>query len=804
MLANVRAFMQRISGSPSARVLRIVLLVLSLLLGSYWLVTCVDRFYSIKQWLIWRYCSYWLGAAFYTLACQMGGMPIVYRLGRDFRHAERLLLAQAAGMVLFFLGMFGLGMLRLYYWPVFILWPLMLMAYGARTSLRVAKRLWRVRRVMYRRPRPPRSLLQVVALGLGLVSLLIVYSQIIHPLNTSYDARWYHLSLAEQYTAQGRIMRFPNASFVNAYPQLASILYSWAFLAPRAVLFDKLGLCAHMVFVMFGWILASVAVLTRRLVKNPSPVVWATVFLFPGLFLYDSGLHLGSDHAAAVFAVPIALTSYVAFKSWRTRNWLLLALMVSGAALTKYSAVTLFAVPALALLSRGAVGLVRDRFHRASSWLGPPALSALVALVLTAPHWAKNWAYYGNPVLPYAASFFKQPWSDYNRRFYVTWQSLEEWVPKGSFRQRLDETIHAVPFFAFEPHDWPSFHRDVPVFGFLFSLSGLALPFVRGRTQRIWVLMLATYCGVFLWYWGMHQDRYLQVLLPWMAAATAAILALAWRTSVWAKLPVLGLVVLQIAWGSDVPFIPTHGMLGKPPTTAAIELASTGYRQQVRGRLNVFEPWQTMSKALDPRTSSVLLHDQQVALGIGAMVVQDFPHMQGLIDFGSQRSLGGAYRMLKDAGITHLVWRPKQTTGWYGYSGDLIFFDLLRSHTGEPQAFGGNHLAKLVPGPDLDVRDAKVAFFVCPCPFGSGLYSLQSLNFPDVVVSDAKKFPKPEVPFQAPDEPEALIARARYVVFEPSCNATTPSMLKRSFSHLATRDAVQLWARNEPKLSDED
>jgi hypothetical protein len=454
------------------------------------------------------------------------------------------------------------------------------------------------------------------------------------------------------------------------------------------------------------------------------------------------------------------------------------------------------------LLGRGVVGLAADRLRRPSSWLAPPLLGGLTALVLTTPHWAKNWIYYGNPVLPYAASFFKQPWSDYNRRFYVTWQALEEWVPKGTFRERLDETVRAVPFFAFEPHDWPSFHGDVPVFGFLFSLSGLALPFVRGRTRRIWVLMVATYCGVFLWYWGMHQDRYLQVLLPWMAAATAAILALAWRSSVWAKLPVLGLVVLQIAWGSDVPFIPTHGMLGKPPTTAAIELASTGYRKQVKGRLNMFEPWQTMAKALDPRTDSVLVHDQQIALGIGAMVVQDFPHMQGLIDFGSQRSLGGAYRMLKDAGITHIAWTPKQTSGWHGYAGDLIFFDLLRGYTAEPQAFGGYHLAKLTPGRDLDLQGAKVAFFVCPCGFASGLYSLQSLNFPDVVVSDPKKYPKPELPFNAEDDPAALIGKARYVVLEPSCHAKAPRELKRSFSHVASRNAAQLWARNAPTLTD--
>ena len=779
-----------------------MLLVASLLLGAYCLVQGVDGFYPVKDWLVWRYFWYWVGAFIYTLSCQMAGLPIVERLGRDFRASERMLLAQATGMVAFSSGMFVLGLLGLYTKPMFFLWPLTLMALGARTSLRVGQRLWRLRQAMYARPRPPMPLLRIASYGLALISLLIIYSQIAHPLNTSYDARWYHLSLAEQYAAHGRLIKFPNASFVNAYPQLVSYLYTWAFLAPRAVLFDKVELCAHMVFVMFGWILVGVGVLTRRLVPRAAAGVWCVIFLFPGLFLYDSGLHLGSDHGAALFAVPLALTSLLVFSTWRVRNWLLLAIMVSGAALTKYSVVVLLAAPMLVLCLRGVVGLARD-WRQPRKWLVAPAAAGLLTLGLTATHWAKNWIFYANPVLPYAGGIFRQPWAQYPHDFYATWTEIREWMPKGNLHERLDETLHAVPRFAFVPHDWASFHHDVPVFGFLFSLTGLALPFLRGRTGRIWLLVLVTYCGIFLWYWGMHQDRYLQILLPWMAGATAAILTLAWRSSAWAKLPVVLLVVLQLAWGSDVPFIPGHVMLDKVPTVATIELASTGFRKQIEGRLEVFEPWQSMAKTLDPRTSCVLVHEQQLTLGIGTMVLQDTPHMQSQIDYGSQQSLRGVYRMLKKMGVTHLVWTPRHSSGWFGYASDFVFLDFVRDHANARRGFGGSYLATLNDAPDVDLRAAKVAYLGCPGGgYRSGLYSLASMNFPDIVTTDLQTFPKPEVLLTSDSQRDELIRAARYVAFDASCSKKTPEALANQFTELGYRSSIQLWARTQPRLTE--
>jgi hypothetical protein len=775
-------------------VLRTALLVLALVVGSVLLVRAVHVHYPLQEWLIWRYAGYWFGAAAFALACLAGGLPLAERLARDFRSSERLLLAGAIGLVVFFEGMFLLGVLRLYHWLFFLLWPLALIAFGARSLLRQARQLQALQRKFRAVPRRGASFVTLLACAFGFLALAVLYSQSIHPLNTSYDARWYHLSLAEQYTAAGGIVRFPDGSYVNAYPQLASFIYAWAFLLPGGTLFDKVALSAHLLFSVFLVILAGVGILTRRVLRRPARGAWAAVFLFPGLFLYDSGLHLGADHMAAFFAVPIALTAHACFSSWERRNWILLAIMIAGAALTKYSVAVLFAVPGVMLGVRVVLGVFRGGVGSMGRCLVPPLLAVGLILVLSAPHWLKNWAFYGSPLYPYAASLFQHPWADYNRRLYETWSSTHEWTPRGTLGQRLKETLAVLPTFAFVPHDWPAFHRNVPVFGFLFSLTGLALPFVRGRTGRIWMLLLATYAGIFLWYWGMHQDRYLQVLLPWMAATTSAILALAWRTSHWAKFPVVALVALQIAWGSDVPFIPGHAMLGKPPTVAAIELAQTGYLGQHANRLRVFEPYQSIGKAL-PESSRVLLHEHHMSLGLGVVVLQDFAHTQGRIDYGSQSSTGAVYRMLRGMGITHVVWTPRTSLGWSGYAGDLIFFDFLRSHTGAAKHFGGLSLATLQDGPDVNLRAAKALFLACGNPYGKGLYSLASLNFPDIVITDPAAFPKPETPLTASNTAESLAQQARYIIFDPGCGSPLPAAVLKEFAHLATRSTVQLWAR---------
>src|SRR5262249_18021342 len=155
------------------------------------------------------------------------------------------------------------------------------------------------------------------------------------------------------------------------------------------------------------------------------------------------------------------------------------------------------------------------------------AAALAMVVVLTSCHWLKNLLWHGDPLFPLLHRYLPSTpyWPGFNLDAGV---AAAAWVPQGSLSHRLWESLKAAVTFSFVPHDWSSYHGDVPVFGSLFTLMLPVLLFLRG-TRRIWFLAAATMVGVFIWFWTYHQDRYLQALVPWMAAVTAAGLALAWR-----------------------------------------------------------------------------------------------------------------------------------------------------------------------------------------------------------------------------------------------------------------------------------
>src|SRR5262249_38720697 len=154
-------------------------------------------------------------------------------------------------------------------------------------------------------------------------------------------------------------------------------------------------------------------------------------------------------------------------------------------------------------------------------------------LIATAPHWLKNWIYYGDPIYPY---------------LHLATHPLQVdpgWVPVGSARQKALEIAGAMATFSFIPHDWAHFPAAVPVVGSRFLPSLVPLPWLRAP-RRIWGFVAFTQLGVLIWYSTVHQDRYLQILLPWMTAATCAIFILVWRTHLASRAALTVLVAAQL------------------------------------------------------------------------------------------------------------------------------------------------------------------------------------------------------------------------------------------------------------------
>jgi len=88
-----------------------------------------------------------------------------------------------------------------------------------------------------------------------------------------------------------------------------------------------------------------------------------------------------------------------------------LGLMISGCALTKYQSLSLLLPTALFLLVGIALAIPRRRGRILKFLATGPGLVAAVVLVATASHWLANLIWYGNPVYPLLGKLFpSHPW----------------------------------------------------------------------------------------------------------------------------------------------------------------------------------------------------------------------------------------------------------------------------------------------------------------------------------------------------------------------------------------------------------
>ena len=286
---------------------------------------------------------------------------------------------------------------------------------------------------------------------------------------------------------EGRITRFDEGWFQGTLPQLASWLYTWALLVPGESAFFEVELAAHLEFTLFLATLAGLPVLVRWLTRRRGHRgSWAAVFLFPGIFLYDSNLNVGAEHVLAFWAVPIALALARFQRNPDPKGGVLLGIMLAGAMLTKYQAVY-FLPGVIGLL---VYGLIRRRRTRAAL----PAILVVAASVLglTSTHWLKNWLWYENPLYPFLHGFFGgAPWAEGVR------VGIEDpgWRPTGTLFEKTAESFAAIFSFSFDVHDWERFHGDVPVFGSLFTLLLLPLLFLRRSTRKPLIPMTPTITG---------------------------------------------------------------------------------------------------------------------------------------------------------------------------------------------------------------------------------------------------------------------------------------------------------------------
>ena len=763
---------------------RRVLLVVAALGGAGAIGIAENARYPIREWLLFRVALYSFLALYWGIGCLALGLEILERsVPRQYRSWETPFVAFPLGVLSFGISVFVVGLFGRLGSAFFFLTPLVFVLLGY-SSL---ARLFHALSVEWRRSPFRPSRLELAALLFGVVGLVFVYLPILTPHNVQHDARWYHLTIAQQYAAEGAIRPFRTGWFLGAYPQLASLLYTWAMLMPAGIV-HRVELCAHLEFVVFAMTIASMPALVRRLLPGTRlPIAWAGFFLFPGFLVYDSNLSVGADHIAALFAPAGLLALYPAVRTLGVRHAALVGALAGGAALTKYSAISIALPLLLAVLVR-AGGLALAGLHTRRA-LSSTATVLVSFAVVSSPHWLKNLVWYGDPAYPILHHWFRpHPWTNQAESYFRIFLQLAILSPTHDLRGAL-ESLRAALTLGLGTHAY-GFHDDFPTFGFLFAGTLYCLPFSSSR-WRVWLAYGLGVSAALVWYWTNHRDRYLQACLPWLVAATLSVLYTMWkRRGIPGRIAAAVLVGAQLLSGAGLALLPVSFMIpGDHALPQVTALVGAGYRKEYESRFEPFEEWGFASwTAIGrhlPRGSQVLVHEERLWLGLDAPVVVDEAAWQGGLCYSDLGNAAEVFGALEKLGVTHVVTGvASPDSGGHGIAGDLVFWDFLFSYGSRVYENGELTLWKM---PLERPPSSPLGFsliLTCNQSQPLGLYENAQISRRD-----------PTVPVTITAVSDEVLDRAAFVILEDHCEYPNFEPRLRGFRKMTERGTVAFWKR---------
>jgi hypothetical protein len=505
---------------------------LCLLAAFVFYASFVSKSYPPERWLFFFYARCWAMALLFALASLAAGWKLLALLvPLRPRMDERLVLAFALGVLTFAWGVFTAGLLGLFGRTFFILWPTALVVFGAPATVRNLLPAWVRLRPFGIRPFLPKTILSAAACLFMVISVIAVYLQVITPSNLGADAHGYHLPIAEHYVAAGAIRPFAEGWYLGTYPQLASLLYTWALLAP-GTLADHTALCSHLEFVLFLATLGGISVLAGRLVGRRIPFASAALFLFPGIYLYDSNLITTADHVLAFWAPPLALSLLRLASRFTTSEGVLVGVLTAAAVLTKYQGSYFFVASCISVL----VLSVQARRIRPVFYFG------FAFLLVSSAHWLKSAVFYGDPFYPLLGQYLPaHPLHEGAARYYGPLFRPPWATPHGPFGRQVLQTFKVLATFSFVPHGMLG-PTQPPYFGSLFTLLLPVLLFLRAP-RRLWALVVLVHITSLWWSGGGPSTqtdscrsyrpgwpRVRQPRWPW-PGRTASLYVLAWLRS---------------------------------------------------------------------------------------------------------------------------------------------------------------------------------------------------------------------------------------------------------------------------------
>lgn len=737
----------------------------------------------LASWYFPRLAATWGFTLLFALACLAIGVRIVKALTGPVARDGFWPLSFAVGVLAFGVSMGLIGHLGLFGPLTFGLLPLVLLGVGwapLTEAVFAARRRWR--------HQPPLSAIEVAIGAAGVIGLVLTFLPVLAPENVNYDARWYHLAIAERYALVGGITRSVEGNHLLAGPHLASLLYTWAFLRDGTGLFERVLLANHLEVACFLGTLALIPSLARSLLppgaNGLQRMAWVAMFLFPALYIYDTGLMGGADHIAAIWAPAALLTWFQARERKDTRSWMLFGLTLAALALAKYTSVILIAPLVVAVVIAALPR--KDVRARLLAELRGPLIAGGLALAVTSLHWLRNLVFYGNPIYPLASRLFTSttPWTRDSLAWHLRY-SRELFVPGDArFLSKLDQYASALWGYHLDLYTWRDFTAGLPVFGSLYAISLVLLPFLRGA-RRLWLVALMVHVGVLVWFVLAHQMRYLLLLVPLMAASCAVVATEVWRWQSWpARGALIAVVGLQLVGAGDVPFAPTHRTNGRAsPLGKAITFLGRGVAEENETRFQLWKEMEDIGAQLPPK-AVLLVHSTHATLGINRLTLNDAPGIEYGLNYAALGSVRAIHTSLVHLGVTHVssvdsVSQPDSVAG------ELLFKAFMTTAT-EPErkSASGWSIAELSPEPPPEPLH-RVLYLGCGGSYGNGLYELEDLAQPLPPSNVDPVLPAP----RKTGDPRILLAEANYVVQEDGCPA---ALADESLKYMGRAEANKL------------
>lgn len=724
------------------------LLALFVALFGVWLYAgYVDAIYPLSTWLFWPLASVWGYTALLSLAwLSMGHLLLTRVLGLRSQSAlETVAFSVPLGVAAFTLSMYAAGSVGLFQ-PWFALLLAAVFVLSGAVPLLSLRRLWQRDRANAGQS----GSFAVSVQAIGVLCLGLMYLQLMTPEALNYDSTWYHLTVAQDYAREGRIVAFPG-DYMKNMPQLTGIVNTWSFLVPGLSMPLRWMLLLHVEFSFFLWTLVSVNAVVRWMVESDrrARAAWVTFFLFPGIFVYDSNIGGSADHVIAFFSLPLLLALGRFLVGFEVRWGVLFGVLGGISLLTKFQAVYLLTASGIILglawawralkwwQSRRAGDAAGAARLARSLWLPPLAIAASAALC-AAPNFLRNAIFYGNPFYPFMQDVFTHSHPQVPNGAFLVENVLKDnsWRPRGTFFEKLRRALELFCTFSFKPHY--SFTRNVPAFGSLFTLLFPMLLLIRGRRH---VLLGAALGGsaILLWAMTFLVDRNLQVFAPVLVATTGALIVRTWELGAWARVGLVPLVLFQAIWGSDALIYSGHERLRD-----SIELLRSGFEGRAETRFDRYRREYVALGEAVPKDALLVVHRSHVTLGINRRILLDWSGFQGIISYDELRTPRELYYYFKRLGVTHIV----DASGSQPVSSkqQAVLFDVFFSqYAVRVGSFGGYQLAEMprrAPPKEAPYRIITLGLR----GYTDGLYPIEKLSTCEELPGPLQVFAEPDVP----------------------------------------------------------